>query len=472
MNSDLKHLFRKGGSRIIMEKERSKKIRLRVLVPFLVFTACVFSVSSVLRTYQSDPFNSADYPESLRAGADPDSLSSGEDSLAPAIEPYTLDDKVKSGDTFETILQRNGIDREYLYQLLTAAKPSHNLNCVTTGHVFEFSFQDSSLTELRYEIDADRTLIVARVDSAGWASNVEETVYQVREREIGGIINSSLYETLIGLSSNPELALALSEIYAWQIDFHNDIQRGDSFKLIYEEKLHPKGTAKLGKIMAAVFNNGGKTLWAIRFTNPDSSVDYFDLDGKSMRRKFLRSPFKYMPRISSRFNRSRFHPILKIFRPHLGVDYAAPTGTPILALGDGKVIQRGRNGGFGNYIMIKHNGMYSTAYGHLSRYARGLASGGRVTQGQVIGYVGSTGLATGPHLHFCFYKNGVLINPLKVDIPAGEPVNPANMAQFAALRDSMASQLNAIGLSDSRPPVAAAGAASGKGSTLSASRGQ
>jgi murein DD-endopeptidase MepM/ murein hydrolase activator NlpD len=254
--------------------------------------------------------------------------------------------------------------------------------------------------------------------------------------------------------SNPELALKLSEIYAWQVDFHNDIRKGDSFKLIFEEKIHPdKQTTKVGNILAAEFTNNGREIYGFRFTNADSTIDYFEPDGASLRRKFLKSPFKYMPRISSRYNPRRFHPILKRYRPHLGVDYAAPKGTPILALGDGVVQKRQWNGGFGNFVLIKHNSMYQTGYGHLSGYAKGLKVGSRVTQGQVIGYVGATGLATGPHLDFRFYKNGKPVNPLTVDIPAGEPVSASVFAQFEAERNYLMRRLDNIGRPLLGPPV-------------------
>lgn len=463
MIRDMKNLSPKSR-RIRLERARKNRSKLRVVFPFLLAIVCLILISTVYKSFKSNLW--------VRAGQDPSTKHTlcaveqqGEKTAAEAsfysennANKYLFaEDKVKSGDTFETILLRNGIDREYLFPLLTVAKPAHNLNRVVVGRCFKFSFEDSVLTQLEYEIDKDRTLIITRADSATWNADIEETVYQVCEREVSGWIESSLYETVMDICSKPELALILSEIYAWQIDFHNDIRKGDNFTLIYEEKIHPKGTSKVGRILAAVFNNDGKTLRAIRFTNADSTVDYFDLEGKSLRRKFLRSPFKYMPRISSRFSYRRFHPILKRYRPHLGIDYAAPTGTPVLALGDGKVARRSWNGGFGRYILIKHNGMYSTSYGHLSSYARGLKVGDRVAQGQVIGRVGTTGLSTGPHLDFRFFKNGGPVNPLTVDIPAGEPVHASVKEQFNDYSDYMTARLELIGTDQYGPPIAASG---------------
>jgi murein DD-endopeptidase MepM/ murein hydrolase activator NlpD len=247
------------------------------------------------------------------------------------------------------------------------------------------------------------------------------------------------------ICGQPELALKLSEVYAWQIDFHSEVQKGDNFKVVYLEKTHPSGSKKVGDLLAAEYKSSRKTFNAVRFTNADGRDDFFDLEGQSLRRAFLRSPFKYMPRISSRYSRRRFHPILKRYRPHLGVDYAAPTGTPVLALGDGKVTSRRRNGGFGRHIQIKHNGLYTTGYGHLSRYARGLKVGDWVKQGQVIGYVGSTGLATGPHLDFRFYKSGKPVDPLKIDIPAGDPLDKSLMVAFQARCEEVHKLINPNG---------------------------
>lgn len=461
MIRDMKNLI-PNRRRIRLEREPKNRFKLRVALIFLLAIVCLITISAVFKSFKSNPW--------LQAGLEPESkqtLSEAEQgsektALNPAFysennanKSYSAEDKVKSGDTFETILLRNGIDRGHLFPLLTAAKPSHNLNRVMVGRSFKFSFEDSALAKVVYEIDNDQTLIITSIDSATWSADIEETIYQMCEREVSGWIESSLYETVMDICSDPELALMLSEIYAWQIDFNNDIRKGDNFRLIYEEKIHPKGTKKVGRILAAVFSNDGKTLWAIRYTNADSTVDYFDLEGKSLRRKFLRSPFKYQPRISSRFSRRRFHPILKRYRPHLGIDYAASTGTPVLALGDGKVVKRGWNGGFGRYILIKHNGMYSTSYGHLSRYARGLKVGDRVNQSQVIGYVGSTGLSTGPHLDFRFFKNSSPVNPLTVDIPAGEPVHPGVKEQFSAFCDYMKARLESIETDQYGPPVAA-----------------
>jgi murein DD-endopeptidase MepM/ murein hydrolase activator NlpD len=465
MTNDLKDLLPRNIKKVRYSRNIVHRFgSLGRTLPLVLFAASVLITVALVDPFENDNANPVADGGNLSSAVETNSASlsiesdsvAGKTGIFALAVAYELKDKVKNGDTFETILLRNGIKRDYLFPLLEAARDSHNLNRVVVGRQLKFAFVDSLLTKVVYEINNDRTLLVTLQDSANWQAEVEETQYVERERTLTGRIESSLYQSVMDSYGNPELALKLSEIYAWQVDFHNDIRKGDSFRLIFREKIHPeKQISKVSQILAAQFVNDGNEIYGFHFMNPDSTVDYFEPDGKSLRRKFLRSPFKYMPRISSRYNPRRFHPILKRYRPHLGVDYAAPKGTPVLALGEGKVVKRGWNGGFGNYILIRHNGMFSTGYGHLSGYARGLKVGGRVRQGEVIGYVGSTGLSTGPHLDFRFFKNGKPVNPLKVDIPAGEPVAKEALAEFNAYRDVMKRRLDRIGQPLFGPPVAA-----------------
>jgi len=221
--------------------------------------------------------------------------------------------------------------------------------------------------------------------------------------------------------------LQLSEIYAWTIDFFG-LQNGDRFKVIYEEQYVDSATLGIDRILAASFYSEGKIYYAIPFKQ-DGKEDFFDEEGNSLRKAFLKAPLRFS-HISSRFSNSRYHPILKIRRPHHGVDYAAPTGTPVHAIGDGKVIAKGYNGQSGNRVKIRHNSIYTTAYSHLSRYGKGIHVGAMVKQGQVIGYVGKTGLATGPHLDFRFYKYGKPVDPLKVKAPSVSPINGQNRSTY------------------------------------------
>jgi len=246
-----------------------------------------------------------------------------------------------------------------------------------------------------------------------------------------GIIHSSLWNTIVGQGYDAELAIKLSDVYAWTVDFFG-IQKYDNFELMYERKYIDGEAVGVGKILASRFNHYNKDQFAFYFEQ-DGEGDYFDEKGESLRRAFLKAPLKYS-RISSHFTHSRYHPILKIHRPHHGVDYAAPTGTPVYAIGQGVVTRKGfQKGGAGNYLYIKHNSTYTTAYMHLQKFASGIQEGTRVTQGQLIGYVGSTGLATGPHLDFRFFKHGQPVNPLTVESPPAKPVEPQNMTAFANL---------------------------------------
>lgn len=261
------------------------------------------------------------------------------------------------------------------------------------------------------------------------------------QNSMAGVIDYSLYNTMMEQDVSPELVNKLADVFAWQIDFFR-IQRGDRFKVIYEEVKVEDKTVGIGKIVAAYFEHYEMPYYAFYY-DQGSGVDYFDEEGKSLRKAFLKAPLNYS-RISSRFSHSRLHPVLKIRRPHHGVDYAAPTGTPVLAVGDGTIIKRAYSGGAGNMIKIKHNSIYTTAYLHLSKFAKGISVGSRVKQGDVIGYVGSTGLSTGPHLDFRFWKNGTAVNPLKVKPPPSEPIKEEHKETYTANQNQLRSTLDAI----------------------------
>ncbi len=263
----------------------------------------------------------------------------------------------------------------------------------------------------------------------------------VKVKETGGEIKSSLWFAMEDAGVKPILANDLSEIYAWSIDFFG-LQKGDRFKIIYEEKFINDTSIGYGKIIASYFEHYNDSIYAIPFKQ-DSVLSFFDLNGNSLRKAFLKAPLKFS-RISSGFTYARKHPILKIVRPHLGVDYAAPSGTPVHALGDGVVIKKVYTRGGGNYIKIKHNSVYSTGYMHLKGFAKGIKVGTRVAQGQIIGYVGMTGLATGPHLDFRVWQNGKNINPLHVDAPPVEPIKDENKASFEKVKKEYKERLDKI----------------------------
>ena len=255
----------------------------------------------------------------------------------------------------------------------------------------------------------------------------------LRLRQVSGEIKSSLWNAMSEMNVNPILSIELSEVYAWSIDFFG-LQKGDHFSIIYEESYIDSNFYKIEKIDAIRFDHSNHYYYAFRFKQ-DSVWSFFDEEGNSLRKAFLKAPLRYS-RISSRYSNSRYHPVLKIRRPHHGVDYAAPKGTPIHSIGDGRVIFVGRKGGYGRRVEIKHNSVYTTGYAHMSRYAKGIKSGDFVKQGQIIGYVGMSGTATGPHLDFRVYKNGSPIDPLKMKSPPVEPIKKENMAEYLeAIKD-------------------------------------
>ncbi|MBE0647649.1 MAG: peptidoglycan DD-metalloendopeptidase family protein [Bacteroidales bacterium] len=260
-------------------------------------------------------------------------------------------------------------------------------------------------------------------------------------RSASGTITSSLWNAFVDNGLDINLALKMSDVYAWTIDFYG-VQKGDNFSVIYEELIIDTIPVGVGNILASRFVSAGNNFYAFYFEQ-DSVGTYFDELAESLQRTFLKAPLRFS-RISSRFTNARKHPVLKIYRPHHGVDYAAPRGTPVVALGDGKVLEARWNGGFGRYIKIRHNSVYSTGYGHLSGYAKGIKSGKYVRQGDVIGYVGSSGLSTGPHLDFRVFKNNSPVDPLKMESPPAEPVDTANLKVFNALVQQMMVKLDSV----------------------------
>ena len=261
-----------------------------------------------------------------------------------------------------------------------------------------------------------------------------------KRQTVSGVITSSLWNAMKESNISPLLAVQLSDIYAWTIDFFA-IQKGDQFTVIFDEDFVNGESIGIGKIYSASFNQGGTEFYAIRFTQEDGD-SFFDQKGNSLRKAFLKAPLKFS-HISSRFSNNRMHPVLRIVRPHHGVDYAAATGTPVYSIGDGVVLQKSyQPAGGGNFVKIKHNSVYTTSYMHLSKFALGLRAGLHVKQGEVIGYVGATGLASGPHLDFRVFMDGTAVDPLKIKSEPAEPVRAANLNKFNMLRDSVVKLLN------------------------------
>ncbi len=337
---------------------------------------------------------------------------------------------IKSGDTLASIFAEHGIASTTTHQVARLNEQTRALRRIQPGEKIKLLIDaDGRLKQMKYVPDITRTLLVQRTEDQSFQSQIIN--YQLRAYHVyrEGRIESSLFEAAAAAEIPEDVIMDLAGIFGWDIDFSLDIRRGDRFGIVYEELYKDDVKIRNGRILAAEFVNNGKTYRAVYYTDPAGNSDYFSPDGKSMRKAFLRSPVDFR-RISSRFSNKRWHPVLSTWRSHKGVDYAAPSGTPVRAAGDGKVIFAGTKGGYGRLIVLRHGGHYTTAYGHLRGFARGIRSGQKVKQGQIIGYVGSSGVATGPHLHYEFRVNGAHRNPLTVKLPEAKPVHSAYLSHF------------------------------------------
>ncbi|MCF8332483.1 MAG: peptidoglycan DD-metalloendopeptidase family protein [Bacteroidales bacterium] len=336
--------------------------------------------------------------------------------------------QVENRQNLSEILSQLGVDMKTIDLLAKKSVDIFDVRKIRSGNYYSvLSGKDSSrsLQYFVYEKNATDYVVYDLRDSVRIYTGKKQVERKLKQAS--GVIDNSLWMSMKEGGFNPFLAIRLSEIYAWVIDFYA-IEKGDQYKVIYEQLYVDDEPAGLGRIKASWFKHMGEPFYAFYFVQ-DSTGDYFDVEANSLRRTFLKAPLRFS-RISSGFSHSRLHPILRIRRPHHGVDYAAPTGTPVHAIGDGKIIKASYSGGAGNYVKIKHNGTYTTGYMHLSKYGNGIKTGKYVKQGDIIGYVGSTGLSTGPHLDFRFYRNGSPVNPLKVESPPAEPVDSNNLERY------------------------------------------
>jgi len=327
---------------------------------------------------------------------------------------------VSNNETLSGILDPYYLKNTNVSEIAQTSKDIFDVRKIRSGNTYHLFTLNDSLNTLEYfvyEINAIDYVVFDFRDSANVYTGEKEVT--IRKNSKSAIIKTSLYDALIENNASINLVVRLSKIFAWQIDFYR-LQKGDNFKVIYEEEYVDSQMVGIGKVLGAYFSHFGKSYYAIPFVQ-DSVYQFFDENGNSLRKEFLKMPIEFA-RITSRFSTRRLHPVLKVYRPHYGVDYAAPTGTPIKSVGDGTVEAASYSGGNGNYVKIRHNSVYTTMYLHMSRFAKGIRSGTKVKQGQVIGYVGSTGLATAPHCHYIFYVNGTPVDPLKVELPPSHPV--------------------------------------------------
>lgn len=348
---------------------------------------------------------------------------------APEPEREWKTAQVRNGDNLSLIFGRLGLSAQELHNILELGGDTRTLKRLYPGEEIRVQTgTDGRLLALNYEMDESHTLWVEQ-NGSELATRVVEHPLEKRVTQTSGTINDSLFlaSQRAGLSDN--LTMELAGIFGWDVDFSLDIRQGDRFAVVYEEVYKDGDKLRDGAILAAEFVNRGKVYRAVRYSEPGGSAQYYSPEGKSLRKAFLRSPVAFT-RVSSGFSLGRLHPVLNRIRAHKGVDYAAPTGTPVKSTGDGKIAFKGVKGGYGNVVIVQHGSRYSTLYGHLSGFARGLRAGSRVSQGQVIGYVGMTGLATGPHLHYEFHVDGVHRNPLTVALPDAAPLPAQQMAAF------------------------------------------
>jgi murein DD-endopeptidase MepM/ murein hydrolase activator NlpD len=350
---------------------------------------------------------------------------------------------VGRGQSFYVAMRGAGIAHEDIMSLVKACKPQSNFRQVQAGASFRIQRNENeALTAFHSELDGEHYLLATRT-SSGWKTEIGAYPLQRKVKGVKGVIESNLFDALVAEDANPQLATELSEILGWDIDFFRDLRKGDKFKLVYEEYSREGKRVRDGRILAATFTNKGHEFSAYLFQNKLGFPAYYDDRGGSLEKQFLRAPLKYS-RISSNFSRHRLHPIDHVYRPHYGVDYAAPRGTPVYATANGTVEKRERIRGNGNYVRLHHGNGYETYYLHLSHFAQRLHVGQRVKQGDLIGYVGMTGKATAPHLDYRVKHNRKWLNPRKLDLPPAAPIEDERRALFMERREELRAELARI----------------------------
>ncbi len=360
----------------------------------------------------------------------------------PALEPVSI--TVKNGDSMSLIFDRAGLGPSVVHQLAYESEHGSDFSKILPGKQFHFYFDNNDeLQKVVYEVSRLEQFEATR-NEKGFATQHIQLEPELFTSVKSGEINNSFYLDGLNAGLNDNLIMELANIFGWDIDFALEIRAKDSFSVVYEEKYLDGEFLGTGRILAAEFVNRGRTIRAVRYEDSAGKVSYYTPEGLSMRKAFLRTPLDVF-RISSHFNLNRKHPVLNTIRAHKGTDYAAPRGTPVKAAGDGKVEFAGRNGGYGNMVQLKHGQSYETRYAHLNSFAKGIRNGQWVKQGQIIGYVGSTGLATGPHLHYEFYVNGAVRNPVTVQLPDGDPIDSSELPNFRAATQPMLAMLQVSG---------------------------
>lgn len=348
--------------------------------------------------------------------------------------------KVRSGQFFSTLMMHLGMSAQQAYDMTQACAGTFDVKSLRVDNSYKAYYADGNLQWVVY--DRDRTSQVIFKCQPPYQVSIYEKPQTTEQRYADVTINTSLWVDMRESGVSPELIISLSDIYAWTVDFFG-LQKGDRFRVLYDERLCDGEVVAVDTVRYAIFTHNKQDLPCVMYNQKDGGNIYWNEKGESMRKAFLKAPLKFS-RISSGFSYARKHPVTRKVRPHTGVDYAAPKGTPVMTIGDGTVTSIKYEGAGGKTIRIRHNSVYSTAYLHLSGYAKGLKVGQRVRQGQVIGYVGSTGRSTGPHLDFRVWKNGSPINPLKMQSPPAEPIKKASLNAFEVAHEKYRAQVDTL----------------------------
>ena len=437
------------------KKRRAKKIKIIIGGLFILLLATgtiyfkILPLFSAKRSSATPPV-SEEISESVADVAEEEER--GLNMLAQEISPMvnveeekeeviTIDGNLQAGDTLYGSLIKEGISAAEILSLQEKIKSVVDFNYLPVGSEYSLKYNpEGKVTEFIYKPNPIDIYCIDIPVSNSEDLKVTKEEVSAEVVRLEGKIKYSLYESMMECANSPQLALQLAEIFAWQIDFLTECREGDTFNILVE-KQYRGDFYRWGEVLAAQYK--GELLskhTAILFKDPSGHTDYYTEEGDSLRKAFLRAPLHYKY-ISSYFSKNRLHPILRIWRPHLAIDYAAPTGTPISTIGDGTVIFAGWNGGYGNYIKVRHPNNYVSGYGHLSRFAKGLKKGQKVKQGEIIGYVGATGLATGPHLDFSISENGERVDFLKLELPAASSIDHQYLTQFNEVKDKLLSDL-------------------------------
>jgi len=394
------------------------------IIPWFILIGAAFIVTVIILSYY---FSTSSYLYALAS----------EEAIVNWPQWEVQEHLIQSGETFSNALQQMGVSDPELSSIIQAAEEVYDLRTIKPDRKIQVSFNSQGgCRKVEYQIDENTFLIVNRTPD-GFRAEQTQLDYQIELARAEREIDTSLYMAGVEAGLEDKVIMELTDIFAWDVDFVYETQKGDKFDILYEKRSLQGQSASPGKILAASYQSGEDIHWAVYYKDPEEKVDYYDLDGNSLRRQFLKAPLQYKY-ISSGYSLSRFHPVWKIYTTHQAIDYASPCGTPVSAAGAGTVTFAGwKNNVYGYAVTIRHGSIYTTRYSHLSAFARGIRSGVSVSQGQVIGYVGTTGTSTGCHLDYAMRKYGALINPLTEEFPAVEPVPEKYQDDFVATKEAV-----------------------------------